>query len=97
MRWWRVVRASLDWQSEACATLCEAGVLAAIAFAVTRQWPEPYAYWFTITLVLTMQPYFALTFTRAVERVGGTVLGGVMRGDPRPPPRRWRSRRRCFR
>ena len=36
-----------------------------------------YAHWLTITLVLTLQPFFALTWQRAVERVGGTVLGGV--------------------
>ncbi len=28
-------------------------------------------------MLMTMQPFFALTFTRALERIGGTVLGGV--------------------
>ena len=77
-RWWGVIRASLHWQSDSLRHALRAGLLAGIAFAITRHWPGPYVHWFTITLVLTMQPYFALTFTRAVERVGGTVLGGVL-------------------
>ncbi len=76
-RWWAAIQANLHWRSEALRHALRAGALAGVAVAVTRQWPAPYAYWFTITLVLTMQPYFALTFTRAVERVGGTVLGGL--------------------
>ena len=36
-----------------------------------------YAHWLTITLILTLQPFFALTWQRALERVAGTVLGGV--------------------
>jgi uncharacterized membrane protein YccC len=29
-------------------------------------------------MVMTMQPFFALTFTRAIERILGTMLGGVV-------------------
>ncbi len=76
-RWWEILRANWHWRSESLRHALRAAALAALAFAVTRQWPGPYVHWFTITLVLTMQPYFALTFTRAVERIGGTVLGGL--------------------
>ena len=41
-------------------------------------WYGPYAHWLTITLIVTMQPYFAVTFARALERIGGTVLGGLI-------------------
>ncbi len=36
-----------------------------------------YSHWLTITLVLVMQPFFATTWQRTLERVGGTLLGGV--------------------
>ncbi len=38
----------------------------------------PYTHWLTITLVLVMQPFFATTWQRTLERVGGTLLGGTV-------------------
>ena len=35
--------------------------VAAPAIAITVIWSRPYEHWLTITLVLTLQPYFALT------------------------------------
>ena len=52
-------------------------VLGVPALAVTMIWYGPYVHWLTITLLVTLQPYYAQTFTRALERVGGTVLGGL--------------------
>jgi uncharacterized membrane protein YccC len=49
---------------------------AALPLALTMVWFTPYDHWFTITVVATMQPYFSLTYTRAVERIVGTALGG---------------------
>jgi uncharacterized membrane protein YccC len=77
-RIWAVVEANMHWESDVLRHSLRIGFLGGLAFAVTRHWPGPYVHWFTITLLLTMQPYFALTFTRAVERVGGTVLGGLL-------------------
>ncbi|WP_048860575.1 FUSC family protein, partial [Acidisphaera rubrifaciens] len=52
-------------------------VLGVPALAVTMIWYGPYVHWLTITLLVTLQPYYAQTFTRAFERVAGTVLGGL--------------------
>ena len=41
-------------------------------------WFNPYDHWLTITIVATMQPYFALTYARALERIIGTALGGLV-------------------
>ena len=70
------ILANLNWRSEALRHAVRAAVVAAPAFAITLNWPTEYGHWLTITLVMTMQPYFGLTFTRALERIGGTVLGG---------------------
>ena len=55
-----------------------AAVVAAPALLVTLSYGQAYAHWLTITLVLTLQPFFANTWQRALERIGGTVLGGVL-------------------
>lgn len=77
-RWWGVARANLKRDSEVLRHALRTAAVSAPALAATLHWPGPYEHWLTITLVLTMQPYFALTFTRAVERIGGTMLGGLV-------------------
>jgi uncharacterized membrane protein YccC len=72
------LRANLDPSSAALRHALRAAAAACMGFAVTLAWPTSYGYWLTITLVLTMQPYFAVTLTRAAERIGGTVLGGAV-------------------
>jgi uncharacterized membrane protein YccC len=70
--------ANLNWQSLALRHALRATLTAAPAIAFTLIWFTPYDHWLTITIVATMQPYFGITFTRALERVGGTLLGGVL-------------------
>jgi uncharacterized membrane protein YccC len=52
-------------------------VVVGVALAATLRWHGDYTHWLTITLVLVMQPFFATTWQRSLERVGGTLLGGV--------------------
>ncbi len=72
------LRANLAWSSAGFRHALRAAVVAAPALALTLQLGTTYAHWLTITLVLTLQPFFALTWQRAVERIGGTVLGGLV-------------------
>ena len=71
------VRANLGWGSASFRHALRTAVVSVPAFAFTLPHYRGYEHWLTITLVMTMQPFFALTWQRAVERVGGTVLGGV--------------------
>jgi uncharacterized membrane protein YccC len=50
------------------------------ALTGTLLWHGAYTHWLTITLVLVMQPFFALTWQRSLERVGGTLLGAAFAG-----------------
>ncbi len=80
-RWDRIVmpvRANLQWQSAIFRHALRAAVVAAPALTYTLATPGRYHHWLTITLVLTMQPFYALTWQRALERIGGTVLGGLL-------------------
>jgi uncharacterized membrane protein YccC len=71
------LRANLTWRSPVLRHALRTGVVAAPALGFTMVWFTPYDHWLTITIVATMQPFFALTYARAVERVIGTALGGV--------------------
>jgi len=53
-------------------------LVATAALAATLVHHSPYTHWLTITLVLVMQPFFATTWQRTLERVGGTLLGGAV-------------------
>jgi uncharacterized membrane protein YccC len=79
---WQRIRApllaNLNWQSVAFRHALRAAVTAAPAVAFTLIWFTPYDHWLTITITATMQPYFGNTFTRALERVAGTILGGIL-------------------
>ena len=72
------IRANLDWQSEILRHALRAAFAAAPAFAITLHWPTSYGHWMTIMLVMTLQPYVALTFARALERIAGTLVGGLI-------------------
>jgi len=74
----RPLRANLNWKSPALRHAIRSAVVAAPALAFTMFWFTPYDHWLTITIVATMQPYYSLTYTRAVERIAGTVLGGLI-------------------
>jgi uncharacterized membrane protein YccC len=72
------LRANLNWSSPALRHALRSTVMAGLALAFTMVWFSPYDHWLTITVMATMQPYFSLTYTRAVERIAGTALGGLI-------------------
>ncbi len=72
------VKANLTWRSTILRHAVRAATVSLPAFAFTLGWPTQYSYWLTVILVLTLQPFFALTWQRALERIGGTVLGGLL-------------------
>ncbi len=57
------------------ARLAVAGTL---GIAVTLMRSDPYQHWLTISIVVTLQPNFATTWLRALERLAGTVLGAAI-------------------
>jgi uncharacterized membrane protein YccC len=79
---WQRLRATvagnLTWQSDAFRFALRAATTALPAFCFTLSRPTPYGHWLTIMLVMTLQPYVALTYVRAFERVAGTMLGSLL-------------------
>ncbi|MDB5371005.1 MAG: cyclic nucleotide-binding protein [Roseomonas sp.] len=72
------LRANLSWQSATLRHALRVGFISAPALLVTLQSGEQFAHWLTITVVVTLQPFYAATWQRALERIGGTVLGGLI-------------------
>jgi len=72
--------ANLTWQSATLRHAARIMVVVASALAATMVWHTAYTHWLTITLVLLMQPFFATTWQRTLERVAGTLLGGFIAG-----------------
>ena len=70
--------ANFTWRSATLRHALRAATLAAPALVVTLLWQGPFNHWLTITVVLTMQPFYSATWQRALERIGGTVLGGLI-------------------
>jgi uncharacterized membrane protein YccC len=70
--------ANLDWQSPALRHALRLSVVATPALAFTMLWFTPYDHWLTITIAMTMQPYFGLTYSRVFQRIAGTVIGGLV-------------------
>ncbi len=72
------LRANLSWQSASFRHALRTAVVAGPALGATLTLRGDYAHWLTITLILTMQPFYALTWQRGLERMGGTVAGGLV-------------------
>ena len=74
------VRANLSWQSAILRHAVRAAAMVGPALAFTLNLAGGYEHWLTITMVVCLQPFYALTWQRAVERIGGTALGAVIAG-----------------
>ena len=70
--------ANLTWRSPALRHALRVVAMATPALLVTLLWFTPFDHWLTITIVATMQPYYGLTYARALERIAGTAAGGLL-------------------
>lgn len=57
-----------------------AAVAATIAIFIAKWFRIDHGYWLPFTVIIVLQPYFGATFKKAIDRVIGTVLGGIAAG-----------------
>jgi uncharacterized membrane protein YgaE (UPF0421/DUF939 family) len=55
-------------------------VAATIAMFVFKWWHIDHGYWLPFTVIIVIQPYFGATLKKALDRLIGTVLGGLVGG-----------------
>ena len=78
LSWSETLRGVLDRDSAVLRHALRVGIVAALSIVATRALDLPRGYWATLTAVLLLQPYLPATLTRGVQRVGGTILGGIL-------------------
>lgn len=76
--WLDALRGSLDRDSLVMRHALRVALVALASMVVTRELGLARAYWATLTAVLLLQPYLPATLTRGLQRVGGTIAGGLL-------------------
>ncbi|WP_368671392.1 FUSC family protein [Corallococcus exiguus] len=72
------VRAHLTLDSEVLRHALRAGLTTTAAVYVASVFRPNHGYWVTITVLTIMQPYTGPTYLKALQRVLGTVVGGLL-------------------
>jgi uncharacterized membrane protein YccC len=75
---WESLRAVLSPGSLIVRFALRVAIVTTAAVASTQLLGLKRGYWVTITVIVILQPYAGVTLTRAVQRVLGTVLGGLL-------------------
>jgi uncharacterized membrane protein YccC len=76
--WLAPLQAALSWDSVVLRFALRLGVVIALAVALTAAFELKRGYWITLTAGLILQPYTGATSVRAVQRMLGTVVGGIL-------------------
>jgi uncharacterized membrane protein YccC len=72
------LRENLTWDSVVLRHALRVGVTTAIAVWLTAHSSLSHGYWVTITVLTIMLPYTGPTFLKGLQRVVGTVVGGIL-------------------
>lgn len=78
--WLRNLRLLFNINSHTMRYALRTAVAAAIAVAIWKWFDITRGYWLAFTVMIVLQPYFGATFQKAIDRVIGTVLGGIAGG-----------------
>lgn len=76
--WIDALRGSFDRDSAVLRHAVRVAIVALLSVLVTRALDLPRGYWATLTAVLLLQPYLPATITRGVQRIAGTIAGGML-------------------
>lgn len=76
--WTDALRGSFDRDSAVLRHALRVAIVALLSVVATRALDMQRGYWATLTAVLLLQPYLPATITRGVQRVAGTIAGGLV-------------------
>jgi uncharacterized membrane protein YccC len=78
--WVRSLRLLFSFDSHTARYAARTGLAAALATAIYKWMRIDHGYWLPFTVIIVMQPYFIATFRKAIDRLIGTVVGGIAGG-----------------
>jgi uncharacterized membrane protein YccC len=73
-----ILRSNLTFQSVTFRHAVRLGAAAAIATAIATGLHLPRGYWVVVTVLVVLKPNFGGTIERVVQRIAGTIVGGVV-------------------
>jgi uncharacterized membrane protein YccC len=76
-RWLDPLVAVLAWESDVLRHALRVAVASAFAVALTSALQISRGYWLTLTVIVILQPYTSATFQKGLQRIAGTIAGGV--------------------
>jgi uncharacterized membrane protein YccC len=77
-RFLRILRSNLTLQSVSFRHAIRLGAAAAIATAIATGLHLPKGYWVVVTVLVVLKPNFGGTIERVVQRIAGTIVGGLI-------------------
>ncbi|MCF3945174.1 FUSC family protein [Acidiphilium sp. AL] len=72
------IRANLTWNSVPLRHAVRTALVSTPVLGFVFWLGDPFGHWLAITVIFVLQPHFAGTWVRAIERVAGTAAGGVI-------------------
>ena len=78
--WVRNIRLLFNINTHTARYAIRMAVAAGLAMAIWKYYDIQRGYWLAFTVILVIQPYFGATIQKAVDRIIGTVLGGIAGG-----------------
>jgi uncharacterized membrane protein YccC len=77
-RFWRTIRSNLSFESDGFRHALRLAFIAALGQTIATVLHLPRGYWITVTILFILKPNFGGTLQRAVLRLTGTILGGLI-------------------
>ncbi|HRO43803.1 MAG TPA: FUSC family protein, partial [Flavipsychrobacter sp.] len=80
VHWWRNTKLLFRLNTFTTRYALRSAVAAAAAMFLSKWLDIDYGHWIPFTVLLVVQPYFGATLKRAIDRVVGTIAGGIFAG-----------------
>jgi uncharacterized membrane protein YccC len=77
-RWMDALRANWTLRSVMMRHALRVGIVAGVDVVLIRKMNVTHGFWLAMTSIIVLQPYGSGTLRKSVERVGGTIAGGVL-------------------
>lgn len=78
--WWRSIRVLFSFDSHTTKFVIRTSLASGLAIAIDKVFDFQRGYWLPFTVMIVLQPYFVATFKKAIDRLIGTISGGLVGG-----------------